>query len=405
MSAGPKVEERNSTASSQDRLIPWVLIAAEFSQRGGMDKANLELSQYLVAQGTPVHLVCHRVSMELAKHPLVTLHPVPRPWGSNFLGRPLLDIWGRSIADKITRCSPEARVLVNGNNCLSPGINWIHYVHHASKHLPADGPLWFRAKEGWTKLNECRRELSTAKLARVFIANSHRTSRDLVERVGVDPQKIRMIYPGAESNWRSVTSQARADARRLFQVRDTRLVAAFVGALGFDNRKGFDVVLEAWKALCADERWNVDLLVAGTGKGLNVWQKKVIADGLSDRVRFLGFIENIPDFLAAVDVLVSPVRYDSYGLNVQEAICRGIPAIVSSSAGIAERYPQELASFLVSDPEDVHALIDRLWLWRSNRTQWQARVRQFGDSLRTYGWKDMAVRIVSIANEVYGPGL
>ena len=38
-------------------------------------------------------------------------------------------------------------------------------------------------------------------------------------------------------------------------------------------------------------------------------------------------------------VLVSAPRHEAYGLNVQEAHCRGLPDLVSASAGVAERYP------------------------------------------------------------------
>jgi glycosyltransferase involved in cell wall biosynthesis len=401
-SAEPNVRQTAFGVSLEDQSIPWVLVAEDFCWRSGMGRANLALSRYLIARGTPVHLVGHSIDSELAKHPLAIVHPVPRPAGSNFLGGPLLDLCGRRIVHEITRRWPNARVLVNGSNCLWPGINWVHYVHRASN-AGSQGPAWFRAKQRWSTLRECRREFSAARLARIFIANSQKTSRDLTELVGVDSQKIRMVYPGTESDWEVVTARERAAARRSFKISETGLLAAFVGALGFDNNKGFDIVLKAWRLLCTDPRWEVDLLVAGGGRALAVWQRRLVDWGLKDRIRFLGFTDRIRDVLAAVDVLVSPVRYESYGLNVQEAICRGIPAIVSSGAGIAERYGPELAPLLLSNPEDVNSLIDSLWLWRSNRKNWQVGFQRFGDSLRRYGWNDMAARIVSIATEVYAP--
>ena len=39
--------------------------------------------------------------------------------------------------------------------------------------------------------------------------------------------------------------------------------------------------------------------------------------------------------------MVHPARYEAYGLGVHEAICRGLPAIVSAGAGIAELYPAD----------------------------------------------------------------
>ena len=38
-------------------------------------------------------------------------------------------------------------MLVNGDSCLWPAINWVHYVHHAWDEGPPVGPLWFRAKQ------------------------------------------------------------------------------------------------------------------------------------------------------------------------------------------------------------------------------------------------------------------
>ena len=43
--------------------------------------------------------------------------------------------------------------------------------------------------------------------------------------------------------------------------------------------------------------------------------------------RFRGDVATV---IAAADVLVHPARYEAYGLGVHEAICRGVPAIVTA---------------------------------------------------------------------------
>src|SRR5437667_7458649 len=85
-----------------------------------------------------------------------------------------------------------------------------------------------------------------------------------------------------------------------------------------------------------------------------------------NRVRFLVFTEEVHELLVAADLLVSPVRYESYGLNVQEAICCGVPAIVTASAGVAERYSADLRELLLPDPENANDLAMRLLRWRSS---------------------------------------
>jgi glycosyltransferase involved in cell wall biosynthesis len=389
----------DAARTSARTTAPWVLVAGGFHRQGGMDKANLVLAQYLVGQGTPVHIVCHFIDADLARHPLVTVHMVSRPASSYFLGAPLLDFTGRRIARRVLGRYPDAHVLVNGDNCLWPGINWVHYVHHAWDEGPSEGPLWFRAKQGLSRWLVRRRERSAARIGRLFITNSNRTSRDLIERLGVDAGRVHTIYLGAESEWGPVTREEKAAARILFNIPEDRRAAVFVGSIGHDRRKGFDVLLEAWRRLCADPQWDVDLLVAGSGGALGMCREQVSQWKLERRIRMLGFSSRVQDLLASADLLVSPVRYEAYGLNVQEAICRGVPAIVSAAAGVAERYGPECAALLLPDPQDVDDLVARLRQWRSNLPEWEARFERFGNTLRSYGWQDMAREMVSIASQ------
>jgi glycosyltransferase involved in cell wall biosynthesis len=101
--------------------------------------------------------------------------------------------------------------------------------------------------------------------------------------------------------------------------------------------------------------------------------------------------------LAAADLLVSPARYEPYGLNVQEALCRGVPALVSGSAGIAERYPSDLRELILADPEDDRELASRLRSWRSAIPAWKTKVTALGEILRGRSWPEMARDIVTLA--------
>ena len=57
---------------------------------------------------------------------------------------------------------------------------------------------------------------------------------------------------------------------------------------------------------------------------------------------------DVPNLLRAADCLVAPTRYEAYGLGVHEALCCGLPGIVSADAGVAERYSPELQRFVTS---------------------------------------------------------
>jgi glycosyltransferase involved in cell wall biosynthesis len=84
---------------------------------------------------------------------------------------------------------------------------------------------------------------------------------------------------------------------------------------------------------------------------------------------------------------VSPTRYEAYGLGVHEALCCGLPAIVSADAGVAERYPPDLADLLLPDPDDDADLAGRLRRCRAEMPR--ERVRDLSARLRSYTWDDM----------------
>jgi glycosyltransferase involved in cell wall biosynthesis len=388
VSHGPVEDAANRT---------WVLVAGDFQRAGGMDRANAEFAAYLCATGASVHLVSHRVEDELAEHPKVQVHLAKRTGGVHFLAQRHLDRLGRTVAAQVISRVPGARVLVNGDNCDWPDINWVHYVHREWMTQPAAAPLWFRLKHGIDSRSHVRKELRVLKAARVMIANSERTRADLIRDVGVAPERVRTVYLGCGSEWQTTTSDRRAAARAWLGESLERPLAAFVGGFGHDSRKGFDTLWAAWKSLCAQPEWDADLIVAGGGRALPQWREEIERSGLGSRVRMLGFTDRVPDVLAAADVLVSPVRYESYGLNVQEAICCGVPAIVSRNAGVAERYPAELDELLLPDPEDTEDLLKRMLHWRSQIDEFKRCTVPLAATLRGWTWRDMAAQMVAVA--------
>jgi glycosyltransferase involved in cell wall biosynthesis len=380
------------------RNAPWVIVAAGFHQKGGMDKANLALADYLLEREIPVHLVTHSIEPSIQQHPLAQVHLVARPGKSFFLGEFALEARGKQVARQVIREHPSAQVVVNGGNCVWPGINWAHYVHRAWTG-PKRGPLAYRLKDAVAANRARRTEKAAFERARLIISNSKRTTHELVKYFRVDPDRVHTVYLGSDPAWGPISPEERAASRKSLQVSESRSLAVFVGGLGYDDRKGFDILFHAWEMLCPRPDWDVDLIVAGTGPAAPAWQARVKQAGLEHRVRLLGFTEQVKSVLAAADLLVSPVRYESYGLNVQEAICRGVPTMVSASAGVAEQYDAGFAPFLLPNPDDAGDLMQRLLAWRSNQEQWRARFQPFGDRLRSRSWRDTAADFVSIVEK------
>lgn len=377
---------------------PWLLVSGDFTPHGGMDRANLALATHLANRsGVELHIVTHRAAPEVAALGAGAagaphLHLAPRPFGSHLLGEPFLARLGLSWARQVG--GSGGHVVVNGGNCPWDDVSWVHYVHAA--YAPQNRTtLVRRAKDRFRRGRDLRAERRNLTGARLAICNSRRTQRDLVERVAVPAARTRVIYYGIDAaRFSLVPADAARSARVELGWPDDRPHILFIGALG-DRRKGFDTLHRAWTELCGRPDWDGHLVVAGAGAELPLWRRRFVEDGLESRVTFLGFRTDIDRVLAASDVLVHPARYEAYGLGVHEALCRGVPAIVSASAGVAERYPPVLSDLLVPDPDDVGQLADRLRAWRRQQDRIRADLLPFADQLRGRSWDDMAADIVS----------
>jgi glycosyltransferase involved in cell wall biosynthesis len=375
-----------------------VLVAGGFHDRGGMDRATAALARHLAHRGTPVHLVGHEIDPEIAALPGAVILKVSRPAGSILLGEAGLDRAGRRIATRLRRDHPGLRTVVNGGNCNLSDVDWVHAVHAAWPCVDRGAPGWFRVKNRLAKAAARRREAAIVPRARVVVTNSERSRELLVSRLGVPAGRVRVVYLGTDPAWRPADPAARSEARRRLGRPADRPLIAFVGALSHDRTKGFDTLLEAFAALAVDASWNADLLAAGGGNGLDGWRREVERRGLGDRVRLLGFVEEVGELLTAADLLVGPARYEAYGLAAHEAIARGVPALISAASGLAERYPPELGPLLLPDPEDAADLAVRLAAWHTDPEGWRRRFAPLAGELAGWSWDDMAARFVEVAS-------
>lgn len=373
----------------------FLLVSGDFVTTGGMDRANHALATFLAARGDQVELVAHRAAGDLTERPGVVLHRVPRPMGSHLLGGMLLARAGRRRAAAVARGG--GRVVVNGGNCDWGDLNWVHYVH-AEWEPRQDGSPARRLKAALAHWSERAAERAALGTARGVIANSERTRAALIGKLRLAPERVHTIYYGTDpARFRPATAGERAAARARLGWDDERPTVAFVGALG-DLRKGFDTLFAAWRALAADPGWDARLAVVGAGRSLPAWRERAGAEGarMTGSVEFLGFRSDVPEVLRACDGLVSPTRYEAYGLNAQEALCCGLPAVVSATAGVAERYPPAMADLLLPDPEDAAALTARLRQWREASGRPRPELESFSEALREYTWDHMAGRIADL---------
>lgn len=368
------------------------MVTGDFVPTGGMDRANFALADYISRQGYDLQLVAHRVDPALAERSNVTVHQVSKPLNSYLLGAPLLAQKGVAVGKTSTH------TIVNGGNCPGTDINWVHYVHAAYRSENRTSPL-AQIKKQVDRQLALGSERTALQQARIAIANSHLTQNHLIDLLQLEPSKVKTIYYGTDPE---VFYPASADEKAKLCAEygwDLNCpIVTFIGALG-DRRKGFDTLFSAWQQLCQQPDWNARLVAIGVGDELPLWQQRTQAAGLADRIQFLGFRRDVPSILRAADCLVAATRYEAYGLGVHEALCCGLPAITTATAGVAERYSPTLQDLLLPDPNDVADLVRRLSQWHQQYDYYRAQAIALSESLRRYTWDDMARDILhAIAN-------
>lgn len=133
--------------------------------------------------------------------------------------------------------------------------------------------------------------------------------------------------------------------------------------------KGQHVFVEAFAQLARDHAHVYGLLVGDadtpTGQGYKQQLLARIRDlGLEGRLLWLGHREDMPDVLAAVDVLVhASVEPEPFGRVIIEGMAAGKPVIASAAGGVLEIIRDGVDGLLVP-PGDVPALLRALtWLF------------------------------------------
>ena len=102
--------------------------------------------------------------------------------------------------------------------------------------------------------------------------------------------------------------------------------------------KGLDVLVDAFSMFLKKHR-STTLHIAGEGSYEPVMREKVQSSGLSDAVKWLGFLsdDQIKEQFREADVMVLPtVGFEPFGLVILEAMANGVPVIASRTGGVPE---------------------------------------------------------------------
>jgi len=171
---------------------------------------------------------------------------------------------------------------------------------------------------------------------RLIVANSEFTARDVVERLGVTEERVRVAYPGVDPLFGPGGERA---------VRERPYVLT---VSTFEPRKNLGTLVEAFRLL-RTRRPELELLVVGAGH----------AELPVPGVVWAGFVPNeqLARLYRGAAAFAYPSRFEGFGIPVVEALASGVPAVVSAHPSLDEAAG---GAALRADPESPEAWADAL---------------------------------------------
>jgi glycosyltransferase involved in cell wall biosynthesis len=170
--------------------------------------------------------------------------------------------------------------------------------------------------------------------------------------------------------------------------------------------KGQEDFIRAAAIVCA-RRDDVEFVIAGEDKSRggehrrNV-EKLIDELGLNQRVRLIGWVEDVAKLLPDFDLFVSPSRSEPFGLSIVEAMASGTPVIATMSEGAREIVDDNQTGRLVpiGDTEAMASAIGELLSDRKERD----RLSQNGQRVvrERFSLERMVVETEKVYEQVLG---
>jgi glycosyltransferase involved in cell wall biosynthesis len=200
--------------------------------------------------------------------------------------------------------------------------------------------------------------VALANRAALVMANSEASKQALIQ-AGGKPKQMAVVYNGFNPATYEVSPAVRAALRNDLQLNDTFVIGHFSRLSPW---KGQHILLEALSH-CPD---TVTVLLVGDalfGEDDYVAQlhQQVGTLGLDHRVKFLGFRHDIPQLMAACDLVAhTSTAPEPFGRVIVEAMLCGTPVIAAAAGGATELIDHGLSGWLCppADPVKLGELIN-----------------------------------------------
>jgi glycosyltransferase involved in cell wall biosynthesis len=216
------------------------------------------------------------------------------------------------------------------------------------------------------------------------IAVSHLTKRICVERYGVDPDKVTVVY-------NAIDDDGGAGTLRFPPIRRDERIVLFLGRITM--QKGPEYFISAAKKVL-ERMENVRFIMAGGGDMARRMIELAAEMGIGHRVLFTGFLrgDDVRKVFRMADLYVMPSVSEPFGIAPLEALANNVPVLISKQSGVAE----VLKHALKVDFWDVDEMANKI-LAVLRHPPLQQTLRDHGTiEVRRFSWTDSAKNCLDV---------
>lgn len=179
---------------------------------------------------------------------------------------------------------------------------------------------------------------------------------ELARELGYEEGANLHYVHGVGLDLRYYSAVSREQARKSLAIPEDGYVAVCIGE--FTTRKNHIQLLKAWKHAHTKIPGS-RLLLVGRGELEDYLQRTVEGMDMAQSVRFLGYREDVPDILAAADVVVLTSRHEGLPRCIMEAMAAGKPVIATDVRGNRDLVTDGHSGYLVA-LDNWRTLSDRI---------------------------------------------
>ncbi len=219
------------------------------------------------------------------------------------------------------------------------------------------------------------------------ITVSNFTRKIVVEKYGINPEKIRTVHNAVEPG-----------AKELSPIKKNvkEKVVTFLGRLTF--QKGPEYFIEAANLILQRDN-NVRFVMAGSGDMMNKMIKHVAELKIATKFHFTGFLKgaDVDKMFALSDVFVMPSVSEPFGIVPLEAMRSNVPVVISKQSGVSEI----LKHALKVDFWDINSLADSIWGLLHYNSLYKMFMKYGKTEVDNLKWDNAAYKVLQVYNSLF----